>query len=205
MDGNREALISAVESRCIRAIECACGAAVWLDFNMLSMESWALSSGGKLCVRRKSRSWFFGTKFPQALHGILGTLFWRKTLRAAKKPQLIFWNKIPQAPHGILGTLFWRKTLRAAKKPQLTFWNKISTGSPWNLGHSLLVENFACGEKPAVDFLEQNSTGSPWNPGHSVLAENLKLYVQWKNRSWSFGTKFPQVSVEKKPVGFTSL
>jgi hypothetical protein len=25
------------------------------------MDSWALCFGGKLCVRRKSRSWFFGT------------------------------------------------------------------------------------------------------------------------------------------------
>jgi hypothetical protein len=63
LDGNTEALISAVESRCIRAIERARGGAGWFGFQ-------------------------------QALHGILGTLFWRKTLRAAKKPQLIFWNKI---------------------------------------------------------------------------------------------------------------
>jgi hypothetical protein len=62
LDGNKEALFSAVESTCIRVIERARGAA------------------GR-----------FG--FQQALHGILGTLFWRKTLRAAKKP-MIFWNKL---------------------------------------------------------------------------------------------------------------
>ncbi len=63
LDGNKEALISAVESRCIRAIERARGGAVWFGFQ-------------------------------QALHGILGTLFWRKSLRATKRPELIFWNKI---------------------------------------------------------------------------------------------------------------
>jgi hypothetical protein len=48
VDGNTEPLISAVESRCIRAIERALGGAGWFGFQ-------------------------------QALRGILGTLFWRKT------------------------------------------------------------------------------------------------------------------------------
>jgi hypothetical protein len=59
---NTEALISAVESRCICAIERAPGGAGWFGFQ-------------------------------QALHGILGTLFWGTTLRATKIPQLIFWNR----------------------------------------------------------------------------------------------------------------
>jgi len=59
---NTEALISAVESRCICAIERAPGGAGWFGFQ-------------------------------QALHGILGTLFWGKTLRATKIPQLIFWRR----------------------------------------------------------------------------------------------------------------
>jgi len=57
LDGNIETLISAVESRCIRAIERALGGAGWFGFQ-------------------------------QALHGILGTVFWRKTLRAVFFP----WN-----------------------------------------------------------------------------------------------------------------
>jgi hypothetical protein len=91
---NTEALISAVESRCICAIERAPGGAGWFGFQ-------------------------------QALHGILGTLFWGKG-----------------------------KTLRATKIPQLIFWNRISGGSMWNLGHSFLAENFACGEKkkPQLSF-----------------------------------------------------
>ncbi len=84
LDGNTEALISAVESRCIRAIERARGGAGWFgfpwnlghsvlaenfacgekaavdfleqNFHRLSMESWALCFGGKSRVRRKSRS-----------------------------------------------------------------------------------------------------------------------------------------------------
>jgi hypothetical protein len=105
-DGNTEALISAVESRCICAIERALGGAGWFGFQ-------------------------------QALHGILGTLFWGKTLRATKIPQLIFWNRIfSEAPCGILGTLFWRKTLRSTtkKKPQLSFWNNF---------HKLSMESWA--------------------------------------------------------------
>ncbi len=72
--------------------------------------------------------WLVG--FQQALHGFLGTLFWRKTLRAAKKPQLIFWNNFHR-----LSVEFWvlcfggkLKTLCATKKPQLIFWNKFSPG-----------------------------------------------------------------------------
>jgi len=62
LDGNKEELISAVESKCIRAIERARDGAGWFGFQ-------------------------------QALHGILGTLFWWKSLHATKRPKLIFWNK----------------------------------------------------------------------------------------------------------------
>jgi hypothetical protein len=43
-----EALISAVERRCIRAIERAGGGAGRLDYSRLSMESWTLCFGEKL-------------------------------------------------------------------------------------------------------------------------------------------------------------
>ncbi len=92
-----------------------------LDFNMLSMESWALFSGGKLCVRWKSRSWFFGTKFPQALHGILSTFFWLKTLGAVKKSQLTFWNKIfPGSPWN-LGHSLLPKNFACGEKTTVDF------------------------------------------------------------------------------------
>jgi hypothetical protein len=63
LDSNTEALISAVESRRIRAIERARGGDGWFGFQ-------------------------------QALRGILGTLLWLKSLRATKRPELMFWNKI---------------------------------------------------------------------------------------------------------------
>jgi hypothetical protein len=142
LDGNTEALISAVESRCIRAIERARGGAGWFGFQ-------------------------------QALYGILGTLFWRKTLRAAKKPQLIFWNKIATGSGWNLGHSLLRKTLRAAKKPQLIFRNKIATGSGWNLGHSLLRKTLRAVKEPQLSFWNKIATGSGWNLGHSLLAENF--------------------------------
>jgi hypothetical protein len=57
------------------------------------------------CIRAIERArggagWF---GFQQALHGILGTFFWRKTLRQAKKQQLIFWNKISTGSRWKLG------------------------------------------------------------------------------------------------------
>jgi len=84
----------------------------------------------KLCVWRKNRSWFFGAKFPQALHRTLGTFFWRKTLRVAKKTGVDFlernFHRLSIEPWALC--FGWKlKTLRAAKKPQLIFWNKISS------------------------------------------------------------------------------
>jgi hypothetical protein len=48
----------------------------------------------KFACDEKTKVDFLEQKFPLALHGILGTQFLPKTLRPAKKPQMIFWNKI---------------------------------------------------------------------------------------------------------------
>jgi hypothetical protein len=63
----------------------------------------------------------------------LGTLFWRKTLRAAKKkkPQLSFWNNFHKLSMESWALCFGGKLktlLCVTKQPQLIFWNKISPG-----------------------------------------------------------------------------
>jgi hypothetical protein len=90
LDGNTEALISAVESRRIRAIERA--------------------RGGAGC---------FG--FQQALRGILGTLFWRKSLRATKRPELMFRNKISTGSPWNLGHSVLAEKFACDEKTGLDF------------------------------------------------------------------------------------
>jgi len=97
LDGNKEALISAVKNICIRAIERARGGAGWFGFQ-------------------------------QALHGILGTLFWRKNLRATTRPELMFWNKIFMGSPWYLGHSILAENFTATKKPLMIFWNKFSPG-----------------------------------------------------------------------------
>ncbi len=114
LDGNTEALISAVESRRIRAIERARGGAGWFGFQ-------------------------------QAVRGISGTLFWRKSLRATKRAELMFWNKISTGSPWNLGHSVLAEKFAWDEKTGVDFLNKISTGSPWNLGHSVLAENSTLG------------------------------------------------------------
>jgi hypothetical protein len=71
----------------------------------------------------------------------LGTLFWRKTLRAAKKPQLTFWNKISTGSPWNLGHSLLVENFACGEKPAVDFLEQNSTGSPWNPGHSVLAEN----------------------------------------------------------------
>jgi len=100
LDGNTKALISAVESRRIRAIECARGGAGWFGFQ-------------------------------QALRGILGTLFWRKSLRATKRPELTFWNKISTGSHWNLGHSVFAEKFTCGEKTADDFLEQIFPGRHW--------------------------------------------------------------------------
>jgi hypothetical protein len=100
LDGNTEALISAVESRRIRAIERARGGAGWFGFQ-------------------------------QALRGILGTLFWRKSLRATKRPELTLWNKISTGSPWNLGQSDLAEKFACGEKTADDFLEQIVPGCPW--------------------------------------------------------------------------
>jgi hypothetical protein len=128
LDGNKEALISAVESRCIRAIERARGGAGWFEIQ-------------------------------QALQGILGTLFWRKRLRATKRPELIFWNKFSTGSPGNLGHSVLAEKVACDEKTGVDFLEQIFhrlSRESWALcfGGKLYV-----GEKTADDFWNKFSPG----------------------------------------------
>jgi len=97
LDGNIEALISAVESRRIGAIERARGGAGWFGFQ-------------------------------QALRGILGTLFWRKSLRATKRPELTFWNKISTGSPWNLRRSSLAEKFAHGEKTSDDFFEKYSPG-----------------------------------------------------------------------------
>jgi hypothetical protein len=100
LDGNKEELISAVESKCIRAIERARDGAGWFGFQ-------------------------------QALHGILGTLFWRKSLHATKRSQLIFWNKISIGSPWNLGHSVLAENFTSGKKTADDFLEQNFPGCHW--------------------------------------------------------------------------
>ncbi len=100
LDGNKEALISAVGSKCIRAIERARDGAGWFGFQ-------------------------------QALHGILGTLFWWKSLRATKRPKLIFWNKISIGSPWNLGHSVLAENFTSGEKTADDFLEQIFPGCQW--------------------------------------------------------------------------
>jgi len=100
LDGNIEALISAVESRRIRAIERARGGAGWFGFQ-------------------------------QALRGILGTLFWRKSLCATKRPELTFWNKISTGSPWNLRRSSLAEKFAHGEKTSDDFLEQIFPGCHW--------------------------------------------------------------------------
>jgi len=75
------------------------------------------------CIRAIERArggagWF---GFPQALPGILGTLFCRKTLRVAKKPDLIFWSKISTGSPWNLGQSVLAESFACGEKTGVDF------------------------------------------------------------------------------------